>query len=52
MKRLTLRRVLPLAALTLAAGACNDSGGPSTQGQVAFNAATQALLRRRPARSP
>jgi hypothetical protein len=34
--------VLPLAALTLTAGACSDSGGPSNQAQVSFNVATQA----------
>jgi hypothetical protein len=42
MSRHTLGRVLPLAALALAAGACSDSGGPSTQGQVSFSTATQS----------
>jgi hypothetical protein len=41
MSRFTLGRVLPLAALTLTAGACGDSGGPSNQAQVSFNVATQ-----------
>jgi hypothetical protein len=42
MSRFTLGRVLPLAALTLTAGACGDSGGPSNQAQVSFNVATEA----------
>ena len=42
MSRLTLGRVLPLAALALTAGACGDSGDPSTQGQLSFATATQA----------
>jgi hypothetical protein len=42
MSRLTLGRVLPLATLLVSAGACSDSGGPSNQGQVSFNVATQA----------
>jgi len=42
MPRYTLGPVLSLAALAVAAGACSDSGGPSTQGQLSFNTATQA----------
>jgi hypothetical protein len=42
MSRYTLGRLLPVAALALVAGACSDAGGPSTQGQVSFNTATQA----------
>jgi hypothetical protein len=42
MSSYTLGRLLPLAALALSAGACSDTGGPSTQGQVSFNTATQA----------
>jgi hypothetical protein len=41
MSRFTLGRVLSLAALAGSAGACSDSGGPSTQSQVSFNVATQ-----------
>jgi hypothetical protein len=37
-----LGQVLPLAAFALTAGACSDSGGPSTPGQLSFNTATQA----------
>jgi hypothetical protein len=40
MSRFTLGRVLPFAAL-VTVGACGDSGGPSSQGQVSLNAATQ-----------
>src|SRR3954451_23468004 len=41
MSRFTLSRVLSLAALAGSAGACSNSGGPSTQSQVSFNVATQ-----------
>jgi hypothetical protein len=38
----TFGRLLPLAVLALTASACSDTGGPSTQGQLSFNTATQA----------
>ncbi|HEU5304173.1 MAG TPA: hypothetical protein VFU40_05965 [Gemmatimonadales bacterium] len=42
MSRFHSGRVLTLAAIWLALGACGDSAGPSNQAQVNFNVATQS----------